>query len=244
MGAERCKRFLLLLGMMVSAQHGVHSVCTLPGVCTEDTVVQDEIVDLHNNFRRGVQPSASNMLLMSYSVDLALTAQLYVDQCVLAHGDPSTRMLDGYELGENLFYSSELFSWTEVINAWYNEVENYQYPNVSTNGKHIGHYTQVVWNTSYRVGCGVTLCPDNIYLYGCHYYRAGNFIGIPPYTVGSLCGACPDHCVENLCTNPCQYIDSSRHCPEKKEEGRCSDPLVAEECPASCGCLTEIIPIS
>lgn len=31
---------------------------------------------------------------------------------------------------------------------------------------------QVVWYSSYKVGCGAKLCPGNIYFYGCHYYRA------------------------------------------------------------------------
>ncbi|KAF0031783.1 hypothetical protein F2P81_016338 [Scophthalmus maximus] len=78
----------------------------------------------------------------------------------------------GYELGENLFYSSSPYPWTDVVGAWHSEVSHYLYPNGSTNGGTIGHYTQVVWNSSYRVGCGMTLCPNNIYFYGCHYYRA------------------------------------------------------------------------
>lgn len=33
-------------------------------ICTENTAVQAEIIDLHNAFRREVQPTASNMLIM------------------------------------------------------------------------------------------------------------------------------------------------------------------------------------
>lgn len=33
-------------------------------------------------------------------------------------------------------------------------------------------FCQVVWNSSYKVGCGMTLCPNGIYFYACHYYRA------------------------------------------------------------------------
>lgn len=49
----------------------------------------------------------------------------------------------GYELGENLFYSSSPYPWTAVVNAWHSEVANYLYPNGSTNAKTVGHYTQV-----------------------------------------------------------------------------------------------------
>ncbi|KAL7394476.1 hypothetical protein ABVT39_026587 [Epinephelus coioides] len=110
--------------------------------------------------------------VLSYSEEVAASAQAWVDKCILAHGPVRSRLYNGYQLGENLFYSSKPYPWTAVINSWHNEVAHYQYPNGSTNGKPIGHYTQVVWNSSYRVGCGVKLCPKNIYFYGCHYYRA------------------------------------------------------------------------
>ncbi|TMS10383.1 Cysteine-rich secretory protein 2 [Larimichthys crocea] len=110
--------------------------------------------------------------VLNYSEEVAVSAQAWVDKCILSHGAPSTRMLDGYELGENLFYSNSPKSWTDVINAWNSEGSYFIYPNGSTNGKAVGHYTQLVWNSSYRVGCGVTLCPNDVYFYGCHYYRA------------------------------------------------------------------------
>lgn len=47
-------------------------------------------------------------------------------------------------MGENLFKASVVYSWTDVINAWHSEVNNYEYPTGSTNGQPIGHYTQVI----------------------------------------------------------------------------------------------------
>uniref|UniRef100_A0AAZ1Y5Z6 ShKT domain-containing protein n=1 Tax=Oreochromis aureus TaxID=47969 RepID=A0AAZ1Y5Z6_OREAU len=207
-------------------------------ICPQNATVQAEIVDVHNAFRRAVQPSASDMLIMSYSDEVAASAQAWVDQCILAHGAPSTRLLNGYHLGENLFYSSSLKSWTDVIGAWHSEVERYNYPIGSTNGKSIGHYTQVIWNSSYKVGCGATLCPDNIYYYGCHYYRptVALFTGPP-------CESCPNNCVDKLCNNPCPYIDHYINCPILKNTTGCSNELVKAWCPASCTCTTEIIPI-
>lgn len=49
----------------------------------------------------------------------------------------------GYVMGENLFYSQQLYSWDVVISTWHNEVSHFKYPNVSTTGQPIGHYTQV-----------------------------------------------------------------------------------------------------
>lgn len=45
---------------------------------------------------------------------------------------------------------------------------------------------QVVWNSSYKVGCGVAFCRNSTYFYGCHYYRAYVNLIYPP----SLCFTC------------------------------------------------------
>ncbi|XP_041650212.1 cysteine-rich venom protein ophanin [Cheilinus undulatus] len=139
------------------------------GICTEDLDVQAEIVNLHNALRSNVQPSAKNMLKMRYSAEVAASAQAWIDNCQLAHGPNTSRIIKGYELGENLHESTEIKTWTEVINAWYAERGRYTYPRGVTYPT--GHYTQVVWFSSYEVGCGVKLCND-VYFYGCHYYRA------------------------------------------------------------------------
>ncbi|XP_071768599.1 cysteine-rich venom protein [Centroberyx gerrardi] len=223
--------------------HGVYSACNLVSVCTEDPAVQAQIVDQHNAFRRAVEPTASDMLIMNWSDEVAATAQAWVDKCILAHGPTSSRMLEGYALGENLFYASALHSWEAVVNAWHSEVANYQYPNGSANGRAIGHYTQVVWYSSYKVGCGAKLCPNNIYFYGCHYYRAGNFRTVAPYKAGPPCASCPNACENKLCTNPCPYINRFLNCPALKKQAGCSNKLVYAWCPAACKCTDEIIPI-
>lgn len=48
-------------------------------------------------------------------------------------------------MGENVFQSSDMLPWTDVVTAWHNEVANYNYSSGSANGKSIGHYTQVIW---------------------------------------------------------------------------------------------------
>ncbi|TKS82543.1 Cysteine-rich venom protein DIS2 [Collichthys lucidus] len=228
------------------ALHQVQAACVLVSrnICPENTAVQAEITDVHNALRRAVQPSASDMLKMNYSEEIAVSVQAWLDKCILGHGPPSTRMLHGYGLGENLFYSNSPESWTDIINAWNSERAHFIYPNVSSNGEAIGHYTQLVWNSSYRVGCGVALCPNNLYYYGCRYYRAGNFRGWIPYKVGPPCASCPNACEDKLCTNPCSYINRFLNCPSLVKAYGCDNHLVSGWCPASCRCPDEIIPIS
>ncbi|KAF7692002.1 hypothetical protein HF521_010969 [Silurus meridionalis] len=136
-------------------------------ICTTLQAVQDEIVNIHNMFRRQVDPPASNMLMMSWSSEVAAIAQKWADTCSMEHGPPSSRMLGSYEMGENLLEGSPVISWTDVITEWHSEVANYNYSSGSGNGKPIGHYTQVVWFGSYQVGCGVAKC-GGAYFYDCH----------------------------------------------------------------------------
>ncbi|KAK7886006.1 hypothetical protein WMY93_025627 [Mugilogobius chulae] len=142
-----------------------------------------------------------------------------------------------------LFKSGGPVSWESVITAWHDEVENFEYPATSINGKPIGHYTQVIWNSSNRVGCAMALCPGDIYFYGCRYYRAGNFRGWKPYTKGESCGMCPDNCVNKLCTNPCPYKNDFLACFNKSRK-QCVIPAVAEHCEALCKCYHKIVPVS
>ena len=54
----------------------------------------------------------------------------------------------------------------------------------STDGNAVGHFTQVVWKSTTKVGCGFSTCGDNDLLV-CNYSPAGNFAGqylenVPP----------------------------------------------------------------
>lgn len=67
--------------------------------------------------------------------------------------------VSGYEMGENLFFSSSPHSWTDVISTWQKEVANFQYPNSSINGLSIGHYTQVAAPRRYGYDSAMAVFP-------------------------------------------------------------------------------------
>jgi pathogenesis-related protein 1 len=54
----------------------------------------------------------------------------------------------------------------------------------SLNSNGCGHYTQVVWRNTQRVGCGYSTCQSQGYtfeIWVCNYDPPGNFIGQTPY---------------------------------------------------------------
>jgi len=69
-----------------------------------------------------------------------------------------------------------------------------------------GHYTQVVWANTYKVGCGFTAYEgsDGWYnkYYVCNYGPGGNIIGGSMYEEGDPCTKCPgenSQCNNGLC---------------------------------------------
>ncbi|XP_070588618.1 cysteine-rich venom protein kaouthin-2-like [Erythrolamprus reginae] len=207
---------------------------------------QKEIVDKHNALRRSVRPTARNMLQMEWNANAAQNAKRWADRCSFSHSPPNLRTVGNVACGENLFMSSHPFTWTRVIQSWYDEYKNFRFGvGASPPGSVIGHYTQIVWYKSYLIGCAVARCSSSSFKYYhvCHYCPAGNIRGsIPtPYKPGPPCGDCPSACVNGLCTNPCKHNDVFTNCNSLAKQSRCQSDRIRSICPASCFCRTEII---
>jgi uncharacterized protein YkwD len=84
--------------------------------------------------------------------------------------------------GENLWAgTSRRYSPEEMVGLWLAEKRDYRpgiFPNVSKSGDFaaVGHYTQVIWRTTERVGCAVADNGREEFLV-CRYARPGNVIG-------------------------------------------------------------------
>uniref|UniRef100_A0A2K6EPW5 Cysteine rich secretory protein 2 n=1 Tax=Propithecus coquereli TaxID=379532 RepID=A0A2K6EPW5_PROCO len=236
---------------------------------TTQTQVQREIVDKHNELRRAVFPPASNMLKMEWNREASANAQKWANKCTLEHSNPEDRKTST-KCGENLYMSSDPTSWSNAIQSWYDESLDFEY---GVGQKHpdkvIGHYTQLVWYSSYLVGCGIAYCPNQDFLkyyYVCQYCPALrhfqllreeqsekyltlcilNFSGNnvvkknTPYQQGAPCASCPDNCEKGLCTNSCEYEDLLTNCDSLKNTAGCEHELLKEKCKASCLCENKI----
>ncbi|XP_075606540.1 cysteine-rich venom protein TEL1 isoform X2 [Balearica regulorum gibbericeps] len=194
--------FLCLTAVLpLSTGEELENVNVLP---TSKANEQKLIVDKHNSLRRGVKPTASNMMKMEWCPPAAKNAKNWANKCTLRHS-PANMRRTTVQCGENLFMSSAPLSWSDVIQAWYNEEKDFQYgTGAKRQGAVVGHYTQVVWYNSYQIGCAVAFCPNSIYkyFYVCQYCPAGNLLNSiqTPYKKGKPCGDCPNACENGLCT--------------------------------------------
>jgi hypothetical protein len=96
----------------------------------------------------------------------------------LAHAPAS--MLQGQ--GENLWMGTRgAFSLEQMVRDWASEKSLFRpgiFPNVSSGGNwgDVGHYTQIIWRQTTRVGCAVHQTAQSDFLV-CRYSPAGNVIG-------------------------------------------------------------------
>ena len=86
--------------------------------------------------------------------------------------------------GENIFWGSGT-GWTplQAVAAWVDERKWYRYvSNSCAGGQVCGHYTQIVWKDTRRVGCAKVTCVDGKGVFMiCNYDPPGNYYGEKPY---------------------------------------------------------------
>jgi len=182
----------------------------------------------HNELRRRVakgeepgQPGAGDMRELVWDEELEAIAQRWADQCTFEHDERRSRtMLDGTGIGQNLYISSDSSEIDQdgldaavdsIVQDWYNEVGVFDSSNINpfAFSQATGHYTQLVWAETDKLGCANVYFNDTShpslpiykYLVVCNYAIGGNILGSSIYSQGPACSSCPSstNCVDSLC---------------------------------------------
>ncbi|XP_043468656.1 venom allergen 5-like [Leptopilina heterotoma] len=157
---------------------------------------QNEIVNIHNEFRQrvakgnegrgnpGPQPRARNMPNMAWDSEIANVAQRWANQCKFGHD--TCRNVRRFGVGQNVAMAwttgSNPLSIKGLITMLYDEVAKFN-PNQIKPFRftgETGHYSQMLWAASTRVGCGYVNYMNgnqNTVLLVCNYGPGGNVIG-------------------------------------------------------------------
>lgn len=181
---------------------------------------QQHLLHLHNLYRRNVTPPASDMCYMEWNEKLAKDATAWAKLCKFEHG-----FVDGSDFaGQNLYMGWDK-QGVRAVRLWYEEYNFYDIHQVKCSPeKNCGHYTQMVWAQSRRLGCGVARCDNSFYVV-CHYSPRGNLVETPPYKIGKPCSQCDigsgGLCHETLCVTEATC---------KKEELKCHCHLRCHNC--------------
>ncbi|XP_061482023.1 cysteine-rich venom protein 2-like [Rhineura floridana] len=155
-------------------------------IITEE--VQNEIVDKHNEIRRWVQPTASNMLKITWSKKAAEIAKKSTEKCQARTTSKNDLTVDGTFCIQNVFQANLLASWSDAIQVWYNARSNFEFGIGAIHpSKEIGVYTQ-----NYTLVINILHCSD---------FRGNIVDQLPtPYKEGPSCGDCPYDCEDKLCS--------------------------------------------
>ena len=152
--------------------HNMSSKALLFILCVIGVNSEQTILKLHNEKR-----ALHKVPPLKWSNQAAEKAKQWADRCVFAHSNNKN-------YGENLASGHQ--NWDEVMRDWYDKEivhYNYNYPGFSMQ---TGHFTQIVWKSTKKVGCAMSPCGGRP-LYVCKYWppgnRSGRFInGVNRYT--------------------------------------------------------------
>ncbi|EYC11667.1 hypothetical protein Y032_0050g2036 [Ancylostoma ceylanicum] len=210
---------------------------------------KDKLVDNGEGFA----PQAANMRKLEYSCKLEEMAAKYAKKCVYGHSSDESRYLEKEKMyaGENLFRTSivgadriRALEWVrlsrgenlQATKGWFYELKEVGIGKENNltrplwdrykEGNHmqIGHYTQLAWGDTDKIGCSIENCYGKQkmtyvvcnYLDTCVYafilasdtlsqiFRifSGNRVGRLIYKPGKPCSECPNGykgCENNLC---------------------------------------------
>jgi len=139
------------------------------------------ILALHNAER-----SALGLPPLVWSDPLAQQSAVWANRLaelgLFGHSPPEMRPGEG----ENLWMGTAgAFTLDEMVASWSDEKRIFRYgrfPEVSTTGEwhEVGHYTQMIWRDTTKVGCALVRGNGADYLV-CRYSPPGNVYGEWPY---------------------------------------------------------------
>lgn len=137
--------------------------------------IAEQLLAAHNRYRVevGVSP-------LVWSDTLANDAQDWANHLASMGGNTLQHSQETGE-GENLWLgTSGHYSHADMVESWGTEKQYFtqgKFPDVSSTGNwtDVGHYTQIIWENTTEVGCGLAEAGGNEILV-CRYSPAGNYL--------------------------------------------------------------------
>ena len=147
---------------------------------------RDAVLTAHNNARKNDVPGNTGGPLPNLEWDdaLATASQTYAETLGKTKCGSIDHDAKRGDVGENIYQGSTTDasapprSGPDAVTSWVAEKADYAYTsNTCTPEKMCGHYTQVVWRDTTKVGCGRATCTVDDFIntvWVCRYSPAGN----------------------------------------------------------------------
>ncbi len=144
----------------------------------------NQILTTHNQVRACAMPTPMPAMAdLTWDTTIVTTAQAWANNCTWAHNAGRG------SLGENIYASTANPSPVSVVSNWASEAQYYNFAsNTCATGQVCGHYTQIVWRNTLRLGCAQATCTTGSpfgngtwYFVVCDYAPPGNYTGQRPY---------------------------------------------------------------
>jgi len=168
------------------------------------------VLQAHTASRK--ERKASNMMHLTWDQQLADLAAEHAEKCEYEHG--TLFLSDKTKVGQNMARAS----WSKAqgefpaaihVDGWHREIKYFNNNSATCNEMgECGHYSQMVWASTSKVGCAHKICSERQSSYDmivCNYLPFGNEPGPAYKTEGDPCSNCNlkggTACVENQCVD-------------------------------------------
>ncbi|XP_051859281.1 Golgi-associated plant pathogenesis-related protein 1 isoform X1 [Drosophila albomicans] len=141
--------------------------CTLLLDNSSAASFEQEVLKAHNEYR--ARHGAAPLVLNSQLSQLATQWAKYL----MSNNRMEHRQNNNY--GENIYWASGgNLGGADAVRSWYNEIKQYNWRSPSFQSN-TGHFTQVVWKGSQKLGVGFAKRGDTIFVV-CNYDPPGNYM--------------------------------------------------------------------
>jgi len=138
----------------------------------EDRDEMGALLERHNAFR-----ADHGVPALIWDDALASQSEEWAGKCEWKHSENGN--------GENLWAGTGSFNGETATESWYDEIRNYNFNDHTIHKGVVGHFTQVVWKATTKIGCAVQMCENlasstpmsNANFLVCQYLPRGNVVG-------------------------------------------------------------------
>lgn len=146
----------------------------MPNIVSQERFIK-EALTAHNNYRQlhhanelEHEPRLSS-LAQEWAEILATKGSLSYRQCTYKNEELGENIMR-FKLNEaNLYY----LNGSDVTDEWYNEESRYKYTGKFSSNT--GHFTQIVWKSTQKVGFGFCMDDTGVLYVVANYFPAGNY---------------------------------------------------------------------